>query len=91
MKEIIMPKRGQAMEEGTLVEWHKVEGDFVNDNEVIASIETDKVVISLEAPLSGYLHILVQEGTSVPIGQTIAVISETKEEYDRVLKKEKNI
>ncbi len=87
MKNIIMPKKGQAMEEGTIVEWHKAEGDFVNENEIIASIETDKVVVEIEASLSGYLHIFVEEGVSVPIGQTIAAIFETREEYDREIKK----
>lgn len=87
MKNIIMPKKGQAMEEGTIVEWYKAEGDFVNENEIIVSIETDKVVVEIEASLSGYLHIFIEEGVSVPIGQTIAVIFETKEEYDREIKK----
>lgn len=81
MKEVIMPKRGQAMEEGTVAEWQKSEGDFVKESEVIASIETDKAVISLEAPVSGYLNILAEEGVSIPVGQIIAVIFGTKEEY----------
>lgn len=87
MKNIIMPKKGQAMEEGTVAEWQKSEGDFVNENEVIASIETDKAVIDIEAPLSGYLHIMVEEGLSIPVGQTIAVIFETEEEYKTEIKK----
>ena len=87
MKDIIMPKKSQAMEEGTVVEWGKLEGDFINEKEIIASIETDKTVIPLEAPFSGYLHILIKEGISVPVGQTIAIIFESKEEYDRETKK----
>lgn len=87
MKQIIMPKKGQAMEEGTIVEWLKVEGDFINENEIIATIETDKVTMPLETPVSGYLHILVQDGISVPTGQVVAVIFETKEEYDSEIKK----
>jgi len=38
MKNIIMPKRGQAMEEGSIAEWQKSNGEFVNENEVIALI-----------------------------------------------------
>jgi len=83
MKNIIMPKRGQAMEEGSIAEWQKSNGEFVNENEVIALIETDKAVISIEAPLSGYLHILSEEGVSIPVGQVIAIIFETKEEYNK--------
>lgn len=83
MKNIIMPKRAQSMEEGTVAEWQKSEGDFVNKNEIIASIETDKAVIEIEAPISGYLHIMAEEGLSIPVGQTIAVIFETEEEYKK--------
>lgn len=83
MKNIIMPKKGQAMEEGTIAEWKKSSGEFVNENEVIALIETDKAVIPIEVPLSGYLHILSEEGLSIPVGQIIAIIYETKEEYNK--------
>ena len=86
MKNIIIPKRGQVMEEGSISEWKKPEGAFVNKNEVIALIETDKAVVPIEAPLSGYLHILVEEGISTPVGQTIAVIYETKERYNKEVK-----
>jgi pyruvate dehydrogenase E2 component (dihydrolipoamide acetyltransferase) len=83
MKNVIMPKKGQAMEEGTIAEWDKSSGEFVNEDEVIALIETDKAVMPIEAPSSGYLHILVEEGVSIPIGQIIAIIFETKEEYNK--------
>lgn len=83
MKNIIMPKKGQAMEEGTVAEWQKSNGEFVNENEVIALIETDKVVMPIEAPSSGYLHILSEEGVSIPVGQIIGIIFETKEEYNK--------
>lgn len=83
MKNIIMPKRGQAMEEGTIAEWKKSSGEFVNEDEVIALIETDKAVMPIEAPSSGYLHILSEEGVSIPVGQIIGIIFETKEEYNK--------
>ena len=53
MPEVIMPKMGDAMEEGTLVKWLKSEGDEVSEGDPIAEIETDKVTLELEAEEEG--------------------------------------
>ena len=50
MTEVIMPKMGDGMEEGTLLEWLKMEGDKVKSGEVIGNIQTDKATLELEAP-----------------------------------------
>src|SRR5918997_450786 len=55
MPEVIMPKMGDAMEEGTLLKWLKSEGDDVSEGDAIAEIETDKVTLELEAEDSGTL------------------------------------
>ena len=55
MTEVIMPKMGDGMEEGTLLEWLKNDGDKVKSGQVIGSIQTDKATLELEAPASGYL------------------------------------
>jgi pyruvate dehydrogenase E2 component (dihydrolipoamide acetyltransferase) len=73
--EVIMPKMGDAMEEGTLLKWLKSEGDEVEEGDPIAEIETDKASMELEAEDSGTLHeIIAQEGQDVPVGEAIAVI-----------------
>jgi pyruvate dehydrogenase E2 component (dihydrolipoamide acetyltransferase) len=75
MPEVIMPKMGDAMEEGTLVRWIVSEGDEVNEGDPLAEIETDKVTIELEAESSGTLHELrASEGDSVPVGDAVAMI-----------------
>ena len=75
MPEVIMPKMGDAMEEGTLLKWLKSEGDEVEEGDPIAEIETDKASMELEAEDSGTLHeIIAQEGQDVPVGEAIAVI-----------------
>lgn len=75
MVEVIMPKMGDAMEEGVLVEWTKKEGDFVNSGDVIGSIQTDKAIVELTAPASGVLSgILVRDGETVPVGANLAAI-----------------
>jgi pyruvate dehydrogenase E2 component (dihydrolipoamide acetyltransferase) len=75
MTEVIMPKMGDGMEEGTLLSWSKKEGDKVKAGEVIGEIQTDKAVMELEAPGKGTLGgFLIQEGETVPVGVPIAAI-----------------
>lgn len=75
MTELIMPKMGDGMEEGTLLEWLKKEGDKVKSGEVIGSIQTDKANLDLESPASGILSgLLLQPGETVPVGKTIGAI-----------------
>jgi len=76
MPEVIMPKMGDAMEEGTLLKWLKSEGDDVSEGEAIAEIETDKVTLELEAEDSGTLaQLIASEGDEVPVGGAIAFIA----------------
>lgn len=79
MKEIVMPKSGATMEEGTLVNWLKADGDYVKTGDVVAEIETDKVTMELESPDEGYLKIVEAENTVVPVGGVIAYLNEEKE------------
>ena len=81
MPEVIMPKMGDAMEEGTLLKWLKSEGDDVSEGEALAEIETDKVTMELEAEESGTLaQLLASEGDDVPVGEAIAFIAGEGEE-----------
>lgn len=75
MTEVIMPKMGDGMEEGTLLEWLKKEGDSVKAGEIIGNIQTDKATLELEAPGAGVLSgVLIKEGETVPVGQAIAAL-----------------
>jgi pyruvate dehydrogenase E2 component (dihydrolipoamide acetyltransferase) len=76
--EINMPQLSDTMSEGTVVKWHKKEGDAIKAGEEIADIETDKAVMPLEAfdEHEGTLSkILVQEGQKVNIGQPIGLVT----------------
>ncbi|HLI38713.1 MAG TPA: pyruvate dehydrogenase complex dihydrolipoamide acetyltransferase [Streptosporangiaceae bacterium] len=76
MPEVLMPRLSDTMEEGTLSQWVKHEGDQVRKGDILAVIETDKAAMDMEAYDEGVLaRILVGEGSSVPIGTPIAVIS----------------
>jgi len=73
--DVIMPKMGDAMIEGKVLTWRKRPGDPVAKGDAIAEIETDKVNVDIEAEEGGVLlEILVDEGTSAPVGASIAVI-----------------
>jgi pyruvate dehydrogenase E2 component (dihydrolipoamide acetyltransferase) len=75
MTEVIMPKMGDGMEEGTLLEWLKKDGEKVKSGEVIGTIQTDKATLELESPGSGILTgILLAAGGTVPVGKPIAII-----------------
>jgi len=79
--QVIMPKLSDAMVEGRVLQWLKKEGDRVQGGDVLASIETDKAEIELEAFGSGVLRkVLAGEGQTVPVGQLIAVIAEPDED-----------
>ena len=80
-----MPKMGYDMREGTVVRWHKREGETVARGEVIADIETDKATVEFEAYTGGVMQRLVaQEGIPVPVGEAIAVIGDPAEEIAAV-------
>ena len=76
-----MPQMGYDMHEGTVVRWLKAEGDEVQVGEPIAEIETDKAVVEFESTAAGVLSkVLVQEGSSVPVGDPIGIIGAAGEE-----------
>ena len=65
------------MTEGVVGQWLKHEGDIVQRGDTLAEIETDKATMELEAYDSGVLtRIIVPAGSTVPIGQPIAVIDD---------------
>ncbi len=81
MHEIKMPKLGLTMQSGTIVKWHKKEGDFINEKEILFEVMTDKVTIEVEANYSGILKkIIITEGEEIPVGEIIAYIGEEAEE-----------
>lgn len=81
-----MPKLGLTMVEGRIVEWLKKVGDRVEVDEVIATIETEKLVGDVKAPASGFLaKILYEEGSKAKVNETIALIAENEEELKEIL------
>ncbi|MEQ1579307.1 MAG: dihydrolipoamide acetyltransferase family protein [Steroidobacteraceae bacterium] len=79
--EFLMPSLGPDMESGTLVEWRVKPGDVVKRGNVIALVETSKGVIDVEVFTDGtVLKLLVEPGTTVPVGAPLAELSGTATE-----------
>ncbi len=76
MPEVIMPKMGDAMEEGTLLSWKKQDGERVSVGDVIAEIETDKSNVEVEAEDAGVLRVQAKAGQTLPVGAVIATIGD---------------
>lgn len=74
--ELVMPRMGMTMTEGTIVRWLKSEGDEVKDGEPVVEILTDKAIVEVETPASGILaQILAYEDAVVPVGEAIAIVA----------------
>jgi pyruvate/2-oxoglutarate dehydrogenase complex dihydrolipoamide acyltransferase (E2) component len=74
--DVTMPQMGVSVVEGTVVEWKKQPGDWVERDEIIASISTDKIDTDVEAPAGGRVQeVLVDAGTTVDVGVVLARIA----------------
>lgn len=81
VSEIILPQLGDTMTEGTIVAWHKREGEWVAQGEPLFEVLTDKATLEVEATTAGYLRrILHGAGETVPVAQPIGYLSATLEE-----------
>lgn len=79
--EIIMPKLGLTMTEGTVFEWHKKPGDKVKKGEIVATINSEKLTADVEAPADGILlEIIVPEGEDAKCQAPIAYLGQAGEQ-----------
>src|SRR5262245_24325424 len=71
-----MPQMGVSVAEGTVVEWKKRVGDWIEADEIIASISTDKIDTDVESPATGRVaEIIVNVGDTVDVGTVMARIA----------------
>ncbi len=73
--ELKIPSVGESISEVTISRWVKNDGDYVEMDETVAEIESDKATVELNATHAGLLKILVQEGTDIKIGAVVANIN----------------
>jgi pyruvate/2-oxoglutarate dehydrogenase complex dihydrolipoamide acyltransferase (E2) component len=79
---IAIPKLGMTMTEATVVEWKVREGDRVEKGDIVLAIQTEKIKWEVEASAPGYVHILVEEDVTAPVGRVVGLIAETIEELE---------
>ena len=75
--EVKIPAVGESVNSAIIGSWEKPDGGYVERDEVLALLETDKASVELPAPASGQLEIIKKEGKEVPIGEVIARIDTT--------------
>jgi 2-oxoglutarate dehydrogenase E1 component len=74
--QVTMPAMGESVTEGTVLEWHKQEGDSVEADEILVEISTDKVDAEVPAPAGGtVVKIHFAEGDTVDVGSVLAEIA----------------
>ena len=74
--EIKVPAVGESISEVTLSQWLKQDGDYVEMDETIAELESDKATFELPAEKAGILRIVAQEGDTLEIGAVVATMEE---------------
>jgi 2-oxoglutarate dehydrogenase E1 component len=74
--ELLMPEMGESVSEGTILEWHKQEGDAVEEGETVVEVSTDKVDAEVPAPVSGTIARIAKGADElVKVGETLAEIT----------------
>jgi len=80
-----MPSLSPTMEEGTIVKWHKAEGEAIAAGDVLCDIQTDKAVVSMEADDDGIVaKIIMEEGAGAKVGTLIALLVGEGEDWKDV-------
>ena len=86
ISKVVLAKLSPTMDEGTIVKWHRAEGDAVKVGDILAEIETDKANMEMEALAAGILRkVLVPEGGKAPVGSLIGVIADEGENIEPLL------
>lgn len=89
-KNLNLPKLSPTMEDGVLAIWHKKEGDSFKIDDLLAEVETDKATMEFRAFDNGViLKLLVKEGSTVKLGEVLAITGEVGESYVEEKKEEK--
>src|SRR5688500_10640048 len=83
MIDIKVPTVGESINEVTLVKWLKKDGDYLERDEVIAELESEKATFEVNAEKAGTLKTVAKEGDTLNIGDTLAQIDESAAKPER--------
>ncbi len=80
---IVMPKLGESIQEGTITKWFVKEGDTVEEDDMLFEVATDKVDSEIPSPVDGVItKILFPEDSLVPVGEILAVVKIEEDDED---------
>ena len=82
--ELVMPRAGLTMVEGTIASWLAAEGQQVKKGDAIMEFENEKNTIEFNCTHDGILHITAPEGETVAVGAPIGIVAENQAEYDAI-------
>ena len=88
MEEVKVPSPGESISEVDIASWTVSEGDYVEVDDVIAEIDSDKATLELTATASGAIKLKAEEGDTVEVGQVVAEIDTSAEAPKKEEKKE---
>jgi 2-oxoglutarate dehydrogenase E2 component (dihydrolipoamide succinyltransferase) len=74
---IVVPGFGESITEGTIAQWLKKEGEYVNKDDILLEVESEKATQGIPSPAAGVLHIQAREGDRVEVGGVIGSIDES--------------
>lgn len=84
---IVMPKLGESIQEGTITKWFIKEGDAIEEDDMLFEVATDKVDSEIPSPVDGVIvKILYETGSLVPVGEVVAVVRTEGEGPDEAKK-----
>ncbi len=89
--QIVMPKLGESIQEGTITKWFVKEGDTVEEDTILFEVATDKVDSEIPSPVDGIItKIMFPENSLVPVGEVLAIINMGGDESSTEEKTEKS-
>lgn len=91
MLEVKIPRVGESVQEVTIAKWFKKSGEYVERDEALCELESDKAAMELPAEQAGILEITVEEGADVKIGAVIGKIDTSAKAPDKPAKKEEKV
>ncbi|MBC60822.1 MAG: dihydrolipoyllysine-residue succinyltransferase [Zetaproteobacteria bacterium] len=86
--EIKIPSVGESIQEGMIEAWHKNNGDWVEVDDVLLELETDKATVEVVAESAGVLEIAKEEGSVVKVGELVGIISQKNKRPEAIKQQE---
>lgn len=80
--DVVVPAVGESVQEGMVYKWHKSSGEFVELDDVLVELETDKATVEIVAEASGVLEQKVKEGDGVKVGDVLGTIDTAAEKSE---------